>query len=49
MSLVEAPARGQGTHGQFDEDQGCTKEQLALSFPLAGPSEAISLGRQVVM
>jgi hypothetical protein len=49
MSLVVVQAPGQGIDGQFDEDQSCAKEQLVLSFPLAGLSKAIFLGRQVVM
>ena len=48
MSLVEAQAPGQGTDGQFDEEESCAKEQLVFSFPLAGLSKAISLGRQAV-
>jgi hypothetical protein len=48
MSLVEAKTPGQGTDGDFDEDEGCAKEQLVCSFLLAGLSKAISLGRQAV-
>jgi CheY-like chemotaxis protein len=48
MGLVEAQAPRRDTHVQFDEDQICAKEQLALSLPLAGPSKATSVGRQVV-
>jgi hypothetical protein len=48
MSLVEAEAPGRGTDEQFDEDENCAKEQLVFSFPLAGLSTAISLGRQAV-
>jgi hypothetical protein len=49
MSLVEAQAPGQGTDEQFDEDESCAKKQLVFSFPLAGLSKAISLGRQAVV
>jgi hypothetical protein len=49
MSHVETQAPGQGTNGQSYDDQSCAKEQLALSFPLAGASKVIPLGRQVVM
>ena len=48
MSLVEAKTPGQGTDGDFDKDESCAKEQLVGSFPLAGLSKAISLGRQAV-
>jgi hypothetical protein len=48
MSLVEAQAPGQGTDGQFDEDESCAKEQLVFSFPLASLSKTISLRRQAV-
>jgi hypothetical protein len=43
MSLVE----GQAHDG--DEEESCAKGQLVFSFPLAGLSKAISLGRQAVM
>jgi hypothetical protein len=48
MSLDGAKVQGQGADWDFEEDESCAKEQLVCSFPLAGLSKAISLGRQAV-